>query len=479
MSESPQTWKMLIDGKFCESADQQWINVVNPATAAIIARVPQGTAADADLAVAAAVAALPAWSETTPGERSRLLLRLAQKLEDHGEALAHLEAQNVGKPLVVARDDVEFSVDNLQFFAGAARTLEGRAAGDYIRQHTSFIRREPVGVVAAIAPWNYPLLMAVWKIGPALAAGNTVVLKPSEITPLTTLRLAELAADILPPGVLNVLTGYGTPVGTRLVEHPAVNMISLTGSVTTGKAIIRAASETVKRLHLELGGKAPAVILADADIAEAAAGIRRSAFYNSGQDCTAVTRVIAHEAIYDRLLAELKLQVERIVVGDPLGATPVDMGPVVSGAHLARVQGFTERALHQGALLVAGGQPAPQPGFYCTPTVIGEVQQTAEIIQQEVFGPTITVQRVSSDEEALILANGVPFGLAASVWTNSVSRAMHLSKYLKFGTVWVNQHTRLTPEMPHGGYRQSGYGKDMSVYALEEYTSIKHIMIRH
>lgn len=474
-----QQWKQFIDGDWHTASDDQWIDVVNPATAQVIAQVPQSTELDVDRAVKAAAKAAPAYADTTPGERSRMLLKLAARIDTHAEEIAQLESQNVGKPLAVSRDDVEFTVDNLQFFAGAARTLEGRAAGEYIRNHTSIIRREPVGVVASIAPWNYPLLMAAWKIGPALAAGNVVILKPSELTPLTALKVAELAADIFPPGVLNVITGHGVPVGARMVEHPLVDMVSLTGSVATGKAIIRAASDTVKRLHMELGGKAPAIVLDDADIAYAARSIRRSGFYNSGQDCTAVTRIIAQESIYDELVEALQHELSQIHVGDPLSEGEINMGPLVSAAHLERVSGYSQRALtNGGAVLAAAPGSAPSSGYFFTPQVIGNIAQDAEIIQKEVFGPVLTIQQVKNDEEALHIANDVPFGLAASVWSSNIHRAMRISKYLKFGTVWVNQHTRLTPEMPHGGYKQSGYGKDMSIYALEDYTHIKHVMVR-
>ncbi len=479
MNDSMTTrWQMFIDGDWHDATDGGTIDVMNPATAQPIATVPSATVDDVNRAVQAATTAFESWSQTTPGERSRMLLKLAASLEDHAEELAQLESKNVGKPLFVSRDDVEFSVDNFQFFAGGARTLEGRAAGEYIKGHTSIIRREPVGVVASIAPWNYPLLMATWKIGPALAAGNTVVLKPSELTPLTALKVAALAADIFPPGVLNVVTGYGVPVGARMVEHPQVAMVSLTGSLATGKSIIRAASETVKRVHMELGGKAPAVVLSDADVAEAAAGVQRSGFYNSGQDCTAATRAIVHESIYDKFLAELQGQVAQIRLGDPLSGAEIDMGPLVSLAHLERVTGFAERAVQQGASIAVGGTPTGEAGYFFNPTVLHDVQQDAEIIQQEVFGPAVTVQRARSDEEALRMANDVPFGLASSVWSRDIGRALKAANALQFGTVWINQHTRFTPEMPHGGYKQSGYGKDMSIYSIEEYTNIKHMMIR-
>jgi 1-pyrroline dehydrogenase len=469
---------MFIDGDWCDSSDGKTLEIINPATAKPLAQVPQATSSDVNAAVKAARRAFDSWAQTTPSERSKMLLKLAAHIEAHSEELAQIESQNVGKPLAVARDDVEFSVDNLEFFAGAARILEGRAANEYIRNHTSIIRREPVGVVASIAPWNYPLLMTAWKIGPALAAGNTVILKPSELTPLSALKVAELAADIFPRGVLNVITGYGVPVGSGLVEHPAVSMVSLTGSLATGKDIIRAAADSVKRVHMELGGKAPAIILDDADVAEAAAGVRRSGFYNSGQDCTAATRVIAHEKIYDRLIAELESQVAGVRVGDPAIGDDIDMGPLVSEAHLERVSGFVERALQRGSTLVAGGVRKQSDGYFYEPTIVCDVQQDSEFVQQEVFGPAISIQRVASDEEALQLANDTPYGLAASVWSSNIGRAMSISNHLQFGTVWINQHTRLTPEMPHGGYKQSGYGKDMSLYAVEDYTHIKHVMVR-
>jgi 1-pyrroline dehydrogenase len=408
------------------------------------------------------------------------LHRLADALEGDLDNLARIESANVGKPMAVSRDDVAFSADNLRFFAGAAQTLEGRAAGEYIADHTSFIRREPVGVVASIAPWNYPLLMLAWKIGPALAAGNTVVVKPSEVTPLSTLRVAQLSADILPPGVLNVVTGQGQAVGAPLVSHPDVALVSLTGSLTTGQAIMRAAADTVKRVHLELGGKAPLLMLPDADIEAVAAGIRRSAFYNSGQDCTAVTRVLVPTRRRSELLDALIPLVEAIEVGDPLadGEAKIDMGPLVSRAHLDHVQAMTQRAQAAGATAVTGGTMLDRPGWFFSPTVLTDVAQDAEVVQREVFGPVITVQSYDSVPEAVEMANDNPFALAASVWGRDLGATLRLANEVQAGTVWINQHTRLTPEMPHGGSKRSGFGNDMSIYALEEYTTIKHVMVR-
>jgi aminobutyraldehyde dehydrogenase len=403
-------------------------------------------------------------------------LKLADRIEGCAEPLAQLESRNVGKPLEVARDDVEFAVDNLRFFAGAARSMEGRASGEYISGHTSMIRREPLGVVAAIAPWNYPLLMAIWKIGPALALGNTVVLKPSELTPLTSLKLAEFAAPILPAGVLNVVAGHGVPVGAGLVEHPNVAMVSLTGDTETGQKVLHGAAHSFKKVHLELGGKAPAVVFEDADLEWTAQRLRRSGFYNSGQDCTAVTRIIAHEKVKNKLVHLLTAEMQQIRVGDPL-APQTNMGPLVSRAQQEKVAGMVERACAAGAQIVAQGGAPEGPGYFYPPTLITGVKQTDEIVQKEVFGPVLTLQTFRDESEAFELANGVAYGLTASVWTQDVNRAVRVSNRLQFGTVWINNHTRLTPEMPHGGGKHSGHGKDMSSYALEEYTQLKHVMI--
>jgi 1-pyrroline dehydrogenase len=470
---------MFVDGDWRRSEDGGTDEVLNPSTGEVIAEVQSGTEADVDRAVSAARRAFEnGWSETTPAERSRMLLAFAERIESDGQELARLESLNVGKPRGVAAGDVEFSADNLRFFAGAARLLEGKAAGEYARGYTSMIRREPVGVVASIAPWNYPLLMAAWKMGPALAAGNTVILKPSEITPLSALRVAELAADIFPPGVLNVITGRGVPVGAGLVSHAGVDMVSLTGDVSTGKKVAEAAAGTLKRAHLELGGKAPAVVFEDANVEAAAAGLRRSSFYNSGQDCTAAARILVHERVYDEFLSELLPRVEAIRTGDPLAGEDVDMGPLVSAAQRDKVGGFLDRARDGGATVLVGGVRDDGPGFFYRPTVVADVEQDDDIVQREAFGPLITVQRFRSDEEALRLANGLPYGLTASVWSENLGRALEASRRLRVGTVWINEHTNLASEMPHGGFKQSGYGKDMSAYAVEDYTVVKHVMAK-
>ncbi|HEY4622149.1 MAG TPA: gamma-aminobutyraldehyde dehydrogenase [Gaiellaceae bacterium] len=479
MSVSVTQHKQFIGGEWVESSSGETMEVLNPATGEAIAEVPRGSAEDVERAVDAAKRAWGEWQSKTPKDRMELLLGLADVIDENAEELARLESQNVGKPWWVAKDEPPAMSDCLRFFAGAARNLEGKSAGEYVEGYTSMIRREPLGIVAGICPWNYPLYMAIWKICPALAAGNVQIIKPAEQTPLTLLRFCELAQEVIPAGVLQVVTGDGIPAGDALVRHPDIRLVSLTGDTATGKIIAKNAADTVKRLHLELGGKAPMVVLDDADPATVAEAIKIGGYFNSGQDCTASSRILVSKRIYDDVLSQAATAVDAMTVGDPGSDDEIEMGPVISAEQQERVLGFLERAADAKATIVTGGGAVGDRGFFVKPTIVTDVAQDAEIVQHEVFGPVVTVQPFASDDEAIAMANGVRYGLAASVFSENLGRAMKVAASLDFGTVWINEHLfPLAPEMPHGGFKESGYGKDMSIYSMEEYTRIKHVVVK-